>query len=103
MPQNLSTQLRGDPSEQSLQHELNAELAASLGRAGHAVEEALARLREMENSHPARDIAVAHAAAKVWAFFVQREAIGLRDQKQVIAHYGIPGEVLAQVGARHKD
>jgi hypothetical protein len=39
------------------------------------------------------------AAREVWAFLVQRELCGLRDQKQVIKDYGIPGEVLVRLGA----
>lgn len=102
LPQNLSTQLRRDTGEQGLQHELNAEIAASLGRAGRAMEEALKRLNAMQNSDPDRDALVSHAAHLAWAFFVQRDVIGLRDQQQVIAHYAIPGEVLARVGERRK-
>ena len=45
---------------------------------------------------------VAKAAREVWAFFVQRELCGLRDQKDVIRHYGIPNEVLARLGAVEK-
>jgi len=42
---------------------------------------------------------VRKAAREVWAFFVQRELCGLRDQKQVIRDYGIPGEVIVRLGA----
>ena len=42
---------------------------------------------------------VKKAARVVWAFFVQRELCGLRDQKQIIKDYGIPGEVLGRLGA----
>ena len=42
---------------------------------------------------------VRKAAREVWAFLVQRELCGLRDQKQVIQDYGIPGEVLVRLGA----
>ena len=45
---------------------------------------------------------VARAAREVWAFFVQRELCGLRDQKQVIAFYGIPNEVLVRLGVSDK-
>ena len=39
------------------------------------------------------------AARQVWAFLVQRELCGLRDQKQIIKDYGIPGEVIVRLGA----
>ena len=45
---------------------------------------------------------VKRAAKEVWAFFVQREICGLRDQKQIIKDYGIPGEVLVRLGAVEK-
>ena len=33
---------------------------------------------------------------------MQRELCGFRDQKEVIKHYGIPGEVLVRLGAIEK-
>ena len=42
------------------------------------------------------------AARQVWAFFVQRELCGLRDQKQIIKDYAMPGEVLVRLGAIEK-
>ena len=38
------------------------------------------------------------AADAVWAFFIQREICGLRDQRDLIRRYDIPKEVLARVG-----
>ena len=42
------------------------------------------------------------AARQVWAFLVQRELCGLRDQKQIIKDYGIPGEVIVRLGAMER-
>ena len=42
------------------------------------------------------------AAREVWAFLVQRELCGLRDQKEIIRFYGIPPEVLVRLGAMDK-
>ena len=42
------------------------------------------------------------AARDVWKFFVQREACGMRDQRDAIRHYGIPPEVLGRLGAIEK-
>jgi len=36
----------------------------------------------------------------VWSFFIQREACGLKDQRQVIADLAIPRAVLVRIGAR---
>ena len=47
-----------------------------------------------------RSALVKAAADAVWGFLVQREVMGLRDRTQVIAHYAIPREVLARIGAR---
>ena len=80
-------------------NELVAERAAALGRAGKAVEVAMARLNEGAGG-PDREALLKAAAKAVWAFFVQREACGFRDQKGVIAHYGIPRAVLVRLGAR---
>lgn len=79
-------------------HELVGERAAALGRAGRAVEVALAALRAADPAD--REALLKSAAGAVWTFFVQREACGFRDQKGVIAHYAIPKAVLARLGAR---
>ena len=58
--------------------------------------------------HTRAHVVAAHAlepsaavlAQEAWRLFVQREAIGLRGQRQVIAEYNIPREVLVRIGAR---
>ena len=57
---------------------------------------------EAKGTAEARLELVRDAAKKVWAFFVQRELCGLRDQKEMIRFYGIPGEVLVRLGAVEK-
>ncbi|MFM8938855.1 MAG: hypothetical protein ACKOEY_02320 [Phenylobacterium sp.] len=39
-------------------------------------------------------------AEAVWSHCTQRESCGLRDQRRVIAHLGIPRSVLVRLGAR---
>jgi hypothetical protein len=86
---------------EGLAHELMAERAAALGRAGQAVEIALARLKDADDPDPASRARLLKAAAEaVWAFFVQREVCGFRDQRGVIAEYQIPKAVLMRLGAR---
>jgi hypothetical protein len=80
-------------------HELVAERAAALGRAGKAVEAALARLKEGRDGAE-REALLKAASVAVWQFFVQREVCGFRDQSGVIAHYQIPRAVLVRLGAR---
>ncbi len=85
--------------------EILAEKASSLGHHGRQVEKALAALRGFDpDSGSAEDrlALLRKAAREVWAFFVQRELCGFRDQKDVIRHYGIPGEVLVRLGAVEK-
>jgi hypothetical protein len=95
---------QGRPSAEAggldiLGHEILAEKAASLGRAGKGVEIALARLRENEDGEQ-RAALLKAAAEAVHAYFIQRELCGLRKHEAVIRDYGIPGAVLARLGAR---
>lgn len=85
-----------------LENEIAGEKAASLGHHGRQVEKALAALRAFDAAPGApedRQMLARKAAREVWAFLVQRELCGLRDQKEVVRHYDIPGEVLARLGA----
>jgi hypothetical protein len=94
----------------ALGHEILAEKASALGRAGQKVEAALARL-EAHAGMPARDDAAPDpdsqrkallkaAADAVHAFFIQRELCGLRRHETVIREFGIPREVLVRLGAK---
>ena len=99
MPQSLNARLGVETGDAVFRHELLAEQAASLGQAGRKVEAALAALRE----HPGgedRAAVLKVAVDVVWGFLVQREVLGLRDRAAVVAHYGIPREVLNRLGAR---
>ncbi|MBI4920343.1 MAG: hypothetical protein HY834_01215 [Devosia nanyangense] len=93
---------RPDAATSVLESELLAEKAASLGHHGRLVEKAMAALRAFDaapGEAEERKRLVRKAAHEVWAFFVQRELCGFRDQKEAIKQYGIPGEVLARLGA----
>ena len=82
-----------------------AEKAASLGHHGRQVEKAMAALASFDaapGSAEQRMLLVKQAAREVWKFFVQREACGMRDQRDAIRHYGIPQEVLVRLGAVEK-
>ena len=92
-----------------LDYELAQEQAVALGRMGRALEEALARLREFDATHPrsgaqapvqqARRTLVREAGHALWMFVVQREACGLRDSRTVMRDYNVPGEVRQCMGA----
>jgi hypothetical protein len=98
MPQSLSKRLGVETGEAVLAYELLEEQAAALGRAGAKLAAALAALRAHQGEGRAEILKTAADAA--WCFFVQREAIGLRDRAAVVAQYDIPREVLVRIGAR---
>ena len=98
MPINAPGAGRGDAAFDMLQHELLAEKAASLGRAGAEVGRRIAALREVCPEE--RDAAVQHAADAVFAFVVQRDLCGLHVHEEALAALGVTREVMARVGAR---
>lgn len=83
-----------------LEFELMAERADALGRAGLRAEAALQRLKEATPDN--REHLLDAAAAEVYAMFIQREMCGLRNGRDVIARYGIPGAVVARLGVTRK-
>ena len=93
-----------------LDGEIIAEIAASIGRSGRALERALAELKahdeaqgEVHDRAPdddARRVLVQQAADRAWALFIQYELAGISTQKQLVKRYGIPGDVLVRVGIR---
>lgn len=83
-----------------LEYEMMAERADSLGRAGQRAEAALLRLKDATDDN--RDDLLDEAAAHVYAMFIQREICGLKNGRDVIARYGIPGAVVARLGVVRK-
>lgn len=83
-----------------LGHEIMAEKANALGRAGRKVEETLAALQSADNGAAERAKALRAASDAVWAYFLQRELCGMRRHDEVIREYAIPREVLVRLGAR---
>ena len=103
MPQLMGPEFRFRTGDDDLTAEMAGEQAANLGRMGKGVEAALRTLREGDVNGvdaAARETLLRNAADAVWRYFVQREVVGIRDQKDAIAHYDIPKEVLNRVGAR---
>ncbi|MBB3133108.1 hypothetical protein FHS26_000811 [Rhizobium pisi] len=88
-----------------LEYELMSERADSLGRHGLKVEAALAALKSWSadrQSAEERERLLNDASDAVWAFFIQREICGLRNNRDAIQRYGIPNEVIARLGAVRK-
>jgi hypothetical protein len=94
-----------DSPAAALDYEIAQEKAATLGRLGRQLEEALAALRAFDAEPPAGDrraargVLVAEAGMVLWQFIVQREALGMRDVRQVLRAYQVPGEVYLRMGA----
>jgi len=88
-----------------LEYELASARADVLGRLGRKTEAALASLASWSpenNLRSDRQTLLDDASDAVWALFIQREICGLRNDKDVIRLYQIPGEVLARLGAARK-
>jgi hypothetical protein len=82
-----------------IETEVLGEKASSLGHHGRQVETAMAALRAFDGPPEERALVLKAAARAVWKYFVQREACGMRNHKDAIQLYGIPGEVLVRLGA----
>ena len=85
--------------------EIAQEKAASLGRAGRRLEDALARLRhcDAENGGAAGREALVEAAAEALYFYVvQREACGLHDSLEIFRELRVPSEIQLRMGVRRK-
>ena len=98
--------------ESALDYEIAQEQAAALGRLGRALEAALAALAANDGRHAdsgdrpgqapagaARERLLRDASNALWCFVVQREAVGLRDQRAIMREYRVPVEVQNRMGA----
>lgn len=99
MPSDFARPGAQDTALDLLGHEILAEKAAALGRAGVRVEETLARLRN-DDDPGQRPCLLKAAAEAVHAYFIQRELCGLRRHDAAIREYDIPRAVLARLGAK---
>jgi hypothetical protein len=99
-PQSYLDNTSGKSPLNVLEYELMAERADSLGRAGLRAEAALARLAEAKGEE--KEDLLHDAAAEVHALFIQREICGLKNGRDVIARYGIPGAVIARLGVSRR-
>lgn len=86
----------------ALEKEIAAEKAAALGRSGRKLRAALDKLRRFDETDQqarrkrdlsAREKLVEAAGEALWAYVVQREAIGLIDAEYIRKEYAIPPDV----------
>ena len=83
-----------------LGHEILAEKAAALGRAGERMRLKLAEFRASPADAHDREAVLKETAEAVQSYFIQRELCGLRSHDVIIREQAIPGAVLARLGAR---
>jgi hypothetical protein len=69
----------------AIEQELKAERASALGRAGAALERAMAAWREQPTPDSLRE-----AQKRLWYLVVQREALGLFKHRDVYDTYAVP-------------
>lgn len=99
LPQNLASGLSVETGASVLDYEIAGEKAAALGRAGEQVEKTLKALRALDKNDVTRPAALQAATEAVYGYFIQRELSGFAKHDGPIKHYGIPGEILARLGA----
>jgi hypothetical protein len=103
-PRNLAPKIWTDSPAAALDYEIAQEKASTLGRLGRGLEKALDALRDFDTQHDndaareQRRTLVAQAGHALWLFVVQRESIGLRDTRQLMRDYRVPGDVQARMG-----
>src|ERR1700730_8077064 len=103
-PRQLATRIWTDNPAAALDYEIAQEKASALGRLGRALEQALGALHEFDaqqhsnETREQRRSLVAEASHALWLFVVQSESVGLRDTRQLMRDYRVPGEVQARMG-----
>ena len=105
-PPRLTPKIWTDNPAAALDYEIAQEKASALGRLGRGLEAALAALRDFDaegrepspEAREGRRALVAQAGHALWLFVVQRESVGLRDTRQLMRDYRVPGEVQARMG-----
>jgi hypothetical protein len=85
----------------ALDYEIAQEQVSALGRAGRALEAALAALagHDGAGTGAARARLVQEASYALWCYMIQREAMGLLDPRPVLRDYRVPAEVHNRMGA----
>jgi hypothetical protein len=94
---------------ESIEKEIAGEKAAALGRNGRKLEAALDKLRRFDeeaaserrgHGPAARTRLVESAGEALWAYIVQREAVGLLDAEYIRTEYSVPADVWAHMSPR---
>lgn len=108
-PRRLSGSVQSENVQSALDYEIAQEKAATLGRLGRRLEDALGRLRDFdaaaadgadqtpEHAETRRTL-IQDAGTALWHLVVQREILGLRDNARLLADYQVPEEVRNRSG-----
>jgi len=84
---------------ETVEKEIAGEKAAALGRSGRKLRSALDKLRRFDEGSrrspevDARTRLIETAGEALWAYVVQREAVGLIDAEYIRKEYAVPPEV----------
>lgn len=107
-PRKVESRLWRKTPFDALEYEIGQEQAATLGRLGRRLEDALAALAAFDadtedaalsaERRERRAALVDEAGEALWHFIVQREVLGLRDSARVLRDYGVPDEVRHRMG-----
>jgi len=105
LPKNLSTNFTFKSGviktgESTLEYELLAEKAHSLGLAASKLKAELETLKNFSGKSDDKDAVLQKVADTTQAYFIQRELMGMLDHKHPIEHYKIPKSVLARIGIK---
>lgn len=104
-PQSFRQSQTAENGFSALEYELLSERADALGRSGRKAETAIDRLKAWNadrHSAEERETLLNDASDAVWAFFIQREICGLRNNRDAIKRYDIPAQVIARLGSVRK-
>jgi hypothetical protein len=104
--------MRVKTGQDVLEYEILEEQAATIGRLGRELRQALETLdafkraagRTMSNDRREveRKRLVDAAAYALWNFVVQRDCAGLRFTDRILEDYAVPGEVRLRMGAARR-
>jgi hypothetical protein len=98
-----------EDGQSSIERQIAAEKAAALGRSGRKLQAALDKLRRYDEvvrrggrifDPAARSDLVEIAGDALWAYIVQREAMGLIDSEYIAREYAVPPDVWLRMRPR---
>jgi hypothetical protein len=92
----------GEAALGAIEAELLDEKIQSLGRAGRAAQDALARLAGFDGEADTRQPLLDDAASRVWNFMIQCELCGFANPSAVIEDLDVPAEVVARLGVARR-